>query len=310
MPVIGRLAPSPTGHLHLGHARSFLIAWWSVRSQGGSIVLRIEDLDTQRSRPEFIDDCIRDLEWLGLDWDVGPRLQSNGLEQILAAAAQLERDGFTYPCVCTRGDLRASQSAPQEGVDELCYPGTCRGKYSSRERAARETGKAASLRFKVPPGRVTVCDGFSGDHEFDVSTDVGDFPVLRRDGAPAYQLAVVVDDARDGVTEVVRGDDLLASAARQQLLYEALKLKTPTWLHIPLVTDSGGRRLAKRADDISVWQLRQQGVDVRAIVRWVAGSIGCKYDGLLPAKEISSLFRWENIPQQRVCVSSETFSRA
>jgi glutamyl-tRNA synthetase len=237
-------------------------------------------------------------------------MQSEGLERILAAAAQLECNGFTYPCVCSRSDLKASQSAPQEGVEELRYPGICRGKYSSREQAMRDTGKPAAARFEVAPGLVRVIDEFSGRHDFDISTDVGDFPVLRRDGSPAYQLAVVVDDARDGVTEVVRGDDLLASAARQQLLYAALRLENPRWLHVPLVTDCAGRRLAKRADDISVRQLREQGVDVRAIVRWVAGSIGCHYDALVPAKDITPLFRWESIPHQRVSISAGSFSRA
>ncbi len=305
MSVVGRLAPSPTGHLHLGHARSFLVAWWSVRSQLGKIVLRIEDLDTQRSRPEFIDDCIRDLEWLGLDWDAGPRRQSAGLNEILAVADKLYHRGLTYPCVCSRGDLKASVSAPQEGVDEPRYPGTCRGRFSSREQAMRESGKGAAMRFAVEPGRVSVLDTLSGQRDFDVSADVGDFPVLRRNASPAYQLAVVVDDARDGVTEVVRGDDLLPSAARQQLLYDALGLEIPRWVHLPLVTDESGRRLAKRADDVSLRRMRAQGVDPRAVVKWVAGSIGCQFEGILPAREVTALFRLATIPKQRVSVAAQ-----
>lgn len=304
MPVIGRLAPSPTGHLHLGHARSFLIAWWSARSQQGRIVLRIEDLDTQRTREDLIDDCVRDLEWLGLDWDVGPRRQSEGLTRILAAAEMLQQRGLTYPCICSRGDLKASLSAPQEGVEELRYSGRCRGRFASLEQAVRESGKAAALRFAVEPGLIAVVDALSGKHDFDVSADVGDFPVLRRDASPAYQLAVVVDDAQDGVTEVVRGDDLLPSAARQQLLYDALGLEIPRWVHLPLVTDKNGRRLAKRADDLSLRQLRAQGVDPRVVVKWVASSIGCQFEGVAPSKEVTPLFQLGRIPKRRVSVSA------
>jgi len=310
MPVVGRLAPSPTGHLHLGHARSFLVAWWSARTQNGQVVLRIEDLDSERNRPDLIDDCIRDLEWLGLDWDVGPRKQSEGLDEILAASETLNERGYLYPCVCSRGDLKAVLSAPQEGVEELCYPGTCRGRFSSRDQAERETGKAAAMRFSVRPGPISVLDAFSGKHDFDVSANVGDFPVFRRDASPAYQLAVVVDDARDGVTEVVRGDDLLPSAARQQLLYEALGLKLPRWVHLPLVTDQSGRRLAKRADDVSLRQMRERGVDSRSIVKWVAASIGCTYEGIALVEDIVPLFRLEHIPKTRVSVSADDFDSA
>jgi len=305
MAVVGRLAPSPTGHLHLGHARSFLIAWWSARSQGGRLVLRIEDLDTPRVHPALADDCVRDLEWLGLDWDVGPRKQSDGLEAIVAAAERLHRMGLTYPCICSRGDLKAAAGAPQEGVEEVRYAGTCRGKFTSRDQASTASGKQAAMRFAVKYGLTVVNDAFCGRHEFDISTNVGDFPVLRRDGSPAYQLAVVVDDASDGVTEVVRGDDLLPSAARQQLLYDALGLPIPRWVHIPLVTDSGGRRLAKRADDLSLRQLRERGLDPKAIVRWVAGSIGCPCEGLPDVREVTSLFRLQTIPRSRVATATE-----
>jgi len=310
MSVVGRLAPSPTGHLHLGHARSFLIAWWSARSQGGRIVLRIEDLDAERNRPELIDDCMRDLEWLGLDWDQGPRKQSEGVHEILAAAERLHALGLTYPCVCSRSDLKAAASAPQEGVEEWRYPGTCRGRFSSREQARAKGGKASAMRFSVNPGSVTVLDSLCGKHSFDIFTEVGDFPVLRRDGSPAYQLAVVVDDARDGVTEVIRGDDLLPSAARQQLLYQALGLEIPRWMHLPLVTDRDGRRLAKRADDVSLQRLRALGVDARAIVKWAAISIGCVFGGLLSPDQITALFRFEKIGRDRIGVSADSFAPA
>ncbi len=307
MSVVGRLAPSPTGHLHLGHARSFLLAWWSARSQGGRVVLRIEDLDVERCRPEYINDCERDLEWLGLDWDVGPRLQSDGLEEILAAANRLVEEGFAYPCVCTRGDIKASSTAPHEGETEWRYPGTCRGFYQSRSEAAAQSGRPAALRFRVEPGLVTVNDAVAGARTFDVFSDVGDFPILRRNESPAYQLAVVVDDARDGVTEVLRGDDLLASGARQQLLYRALDLPVPRWVHVPLVADDQGRRLAKRADDFSLHDLRLRGVDPRKLVAWVAKSVGCACDDTATAHEILPLFQLERLPKQRVSASPSDF---
>jgi len=306
MTVVGRLAPSPTGRLHIGHARSFLLAWWSARSQSGRIVLRIEDLDTQRIRPELIDDCVRDLEWLGLDWDVGPRLQSSGLEAILAAAEKLNREGLAYPCVCSRADVKSSANAPQEGVEEWRYSGTCRGLYRNRADAIARSGKLSALRFTVEPGLVAVLDSFAGVHSFDVCKEVGDFPILRRDESPAYQLAVVVDDARDGVTEVLRGDDLLSSAARQQLLYRALDLNVPRWIHVPLVANAEGRRLAKRADDVSLNELRQRGVDPRALVAWVAGSIGCNFGRFVTVAEVVKEFHLEGISKARISVTPET----
>jgi glutamyl-tRNA synthetase len=271
------------------------------------VVLRIEDLDVERCRREFIDDCVRDLEWLGLDWDGRPRLQSDGLEQILAAANMLAEKGFAYPCVCTRGDIKASSTAPQEGEAEWRYPGTCRGLYGSRNEAEVHSGKPAALRFQVEPSLVTVNDAFAGTQTFDVFATVGDFPILRRNDSPSYQLAVVVDDASDGVTEVLRGDDLLPSAARQQLLYRALDLPTPRWVHVPLVTNDQGRRLAKRADDFSLHELRQCGLDPRALVKWVAESIGCSFETLPTAQEVLDVFQLDKIPAKQVAVSRSSF---
>lgn len=303
-PVVGRLAPSPTGYLHLGHARTFLLAWWSARSQNGKIVLRIEDLDTQRSQRHFIDSCCEDLEWLGMDWDTGPRLQSQGLERILATAAELEKQGYAFPCICTRGDVLASQSAPHIGDHEPRYPGTCRGRFGTLRDANRLSGAKAYLRFKVSPGLVTVQDRVAGTHVLNVAEDVGDFPITRRDQSPAYQLAVVVDDIHDGVTEVYRGDDLLASAARQQLLYNALGKRVPQWIHVPLVTDSSSRRLAKRADDVSLRQLREKGISPATIVRWVAQSAGFGEHPLSSARDGVGLYRDERIPTAPVCAPS------
>jgi len=285
-PVTGRLAPSPTGLLHLGHARSFLLAWWHARSRGGRVLLRLEDLDGPRVRPGMTDAALRDLEWLGLDWDGTPLLQSRGRERFAAAVAQLGAAGLTYPCTCTRGDLRAAMSAPQQGEQEPRYPGTCRGRFATLEAAAAATGREPGLRLRVPAGPIALVDGFVGPFCHDVAAEVGDFLICRRDGTPAYQLAVVVDDAASGVTEVVRGDDLLPSTPRQWLLQRALGLPSPAWFHVPLVVDATGRRLAKRADDLGLATLRAGGTDPRAIVAWAARSAGIP--GLEPGDRVTA----------------------
>lgn len=300
--VVGRLAPSPTGKLHLGHARSFLLAWWSARAQFGKVRLRLEDLDGERARPEYVDACKRDLEWLGLDWDGEPRVQSTGLANIVAAARALERRGLAYPCVCTRGDLRAAASAPQAGTTELRYPGTCRDRDWSAHGLQDAPRSSAALRFRVDAGKVTVLDAFAGAKDFDVAQEVGDFVILRRDEIPSYQLAVVVDDAEDEVTEVVRGDDLLPSAARQLLLERALGLETKRYVHVPLVTDCAGRRLAKRADDLGLSTLREAGVDPRAIVGWVARASGFGTVERAWPGELVGAFTWANVPKEPVPV--------
>jgi glutamyl-tRNA synthetase len=306
--VVGRLAPSPTGHLHLGHARSFLVAWWHARARGGRIVLRIEDLDVERVKPGMIDETLRDLEWLGLDWDGEPWLQSRGLAAIQAAAESLVARGQAYPCVCTRAEIEAAQSAPHGPDAAGRYPGTCRGKYTSLAAAEHATGRKAALRFVVPPGPVTIADGVLGEHTFDVSRDAGDFPILRRAGAPAYQLAVVVDDARQGVTEVVRGADLVDSAARQKLLQQALALESPRWWHIPLVVDATGRRFAKRSDDIALARLRASGIDARAVVAWVARRSGIADAEHGSAAEFAPRFAMSRLPHEPVVVTAEAFA--
>jgi glutamyl-tRNA synthetase len=271
---VGRLAPSPTGLLHLGHARTFLVAWWRARNLGGRLLMRLEDLDGPRAKPEFAEAALRDLAWLGLDWDGPDYVQSTGLAEIAAAAADLEQRGLAYACVCSRSDVRSIQSAPQLGDVEPRYVGTCRGKFASVAQAEAETGRPTGLRLRVPQGSVTVKDELLGERSFDVQAEVGDFLIAKRDRAPAYQLAVVVDDARQGVTEVVRGEDLFASAARQRLLQQALVLPEVRYVHVPLVLDETGRRLAKREDDLSLRALREGGTDPRAIVAWAAKSCG------------------------------------
>jgi glutamyl-tRNA synthetase len=273
-PIVGRLAPSPTGHLHLGHARTFLLAWWHLRARGGRVLLRIEDLDRARVRPELIDECRRDLEWLGLDWDGEALLQSQDTGPMEAALERLLADGRAYACTCSRREIEAARSAPHADQGELRYPGTCRGRWPSPEAAERATGAPAGLRLAVAPGAVTLQDGLVGSFTHDVAAEVGDFLLARRDGVHAYQLAVVVDDARTGVTEVLRGDDLLPSATRQWHLLRALGLTPPRWFHVPLVVDESGRRLAKRDADLALAALRERGVDPRAVVEWVARGIG------------------------------------
>ena len=297
---VGRLAPSPTGLLHLGHARTFLLAWWHVRSRGGRILLRLEDLDAPRVAPYVRGTAEHDLAWLGLDWDGPPLVQSEGSERFRVATGELEHRGLAYACVCTRGDLRTAQSAPQQGVPELRYPGTCRGRFSSLAAAREQTGKTAGLRFRVPEGTVQVVDGFAPPLACDVEAEVGDFLIAKRDGSPAYQLAVTVDDAYQGVTEVLRGDDLLPSAARQWHLQRALGLPHPAWFHVPLVVDDRGRRLAKRADDLSLAALRAEGVDPRAIVGWAARSSGQPVEDRIEARDLVARFELDRVPHDPV----------
>ena len=272
--VVGRLAPSPTGRLHLGHARTFLLAWWSVRSRGGRLWLRIEDLDRSRVKPGMVDECLRDLEWLGLDWDGEPLLQSADGSRYAAALEQLRASGAAYPCTCSRRDLELALGAPHAEDGERRYPGTCRGRFASPEEAERRSGSPAGMRLRVPDGELEIHDGIAGDVRVDVQREVGDFLLARRDGAFAYQLVVVVDDAYQGVTEVLRGSDLLASAARQEHVARALGVPSAAWFHVPLVVDEHGRRLAKRRDDLALSELRAAGVDPRAIVSWAARSTG------------------------------------
>jgi glutamyl-tRNA synthetase len=303
---VGRLAPSPTGKLHLGHARTFLLAWWHARSRGGKIVMRMEDLDIPRAVPGVADAILRDLEWLGLDWDGPVVTQSSRLEPMRAAARTLAESGQAYPCVCTRGDVLSALGAPQTGAEEPRYPDTCRGRYASVEEAERISGKPAALRFVVPKGMKTFVDHVVGRFATDVEKNVGDFVIARKGGIPAYQLAVVMDDAAEGVTEIVRGDDLLPSTARQRLLQDALGLPHAATWHVPLVTDATGRRLAKRADDLSLAELGARGADPRAIVAWAARTAGVPGVEFALAREITPLFTMTRLPKAQVSITTTT----
>ncbi len=303
-PVVGRLAPSPTGRLHLGHAHSFLLAWWSARAQGGRIVLRFEDLDTARVRPGAVDDALRDLEWLGLDWDGAPVLQSERTDAMRAAADGLLERGIAYPCTCSRQDIRRALSAPHADDGELRYPGTCRD-----ARSDATTDVPAGVRLRVAPGTVRVDDAFVGAQEFDVAADVGDFLIARRDGVFAYQLAVVVDDHEQGVTEVVRADDLLSSTPRQKLLQAALGFANPRWLHVPLVVDAEGRRLSKRDGDLALTELRTAGVSGAAVARWVAETAGLPAASVERTSDGVTNFAWSAVPRDPVRLTRDALAR-
>jgi glutamyl-tRNA synthetase len=295
--------------LHLGHARTFLFTWWHAKKTGCSLALRIEDLDGPRVQPEFVSAALRDLEWLGLDWDGSPSLQSHGLERLNAAVERLLAEGRAYPCVCTRGDLRQAQSAPQQGDSEPRYPGTCRGRYASLEEARNKSGREPGVRLLVAEGTVTVHDELGGDFSGDVAAEVGDFLIARRGGLPAYQLAVVADDDAQGVTDIVRGDDLLPSTLRQWHVRRALSLGDPLYFHVPLVVDESGRRLAKRELDLSLFELRERGADPRAIVAWAAASAGLRVPPRVSAAEVLPSFDWALLPREPLPLS-EAFVRA
>ncbi|MGC8642218.1 MAG: tRNA glutamyl-Q(34) synthetase GluQRS [Isosphaeraceae bacterium] len=270
--VIGRLAPSPTGGLHLGHARTFLIAWLAARQAGGSILLRIEDLDASRVRAGATDQAIADLKWLGLDWDSGPFVQSERGHVYAEALNRLKAAELVYPCTCTRAEIERAASAPHAEEEGPTYPGTCSGR--SVADAARLGDRPFAWRFRVRPGTVGWDDLFRGAARGEPKRLGGDFPIGRNGLGASYQLAVVVDDALMGVNQVIRGDDLVLSTPRQILLHQALGWKPPCFGHVPLAVTPDGRRLAKRDGSIKLATLREQGVDPRRLVGALARSCG------------------------------------
>jgi len=276
--VRGRFAPTPTGPMHLGNARTALLAWLSARSAGGDLLMRVEDADRLRTRPGLEARILDELRWLGLDWDEGPDLpgacgpyrQSERAARYQEALDRLRQAGLIYPCFCSRAEIAAAAQAPHGPGDEgPRYPGTCAG-LGADEIRRRSGSRPPAWRFRVAPGAVAFSDRIHGPQAIDAAEDAGDFVVMRADGVAAYQLAVVVDDAAMGVTEVVRGDDLLRSTARQLLLYRALSAAAPTFAHVPLVVGEDGERLAKRHSALSVGELRERGADPRAVVGLLA----------------------------------------
>lgn len=271
--VKGRFAPSPTGRMHAGNVYAALMAWLIVKSQGGSIVLRIEDLDRERSRACFVDAVMRDFESLGLYWDEGPYYQHDRDDAYEEAFRALEDRGLVYPCFCSRADLHAA-SAPHRG-EKLVYPGTCRG-LTDDERAERAKDKLPAMRLAVDGRIVGLVDQIQGPYEQNLAEDCGDFLVKRSDGAFAYQLAVVVDDAAQGITSVVRGVDLLPSTPQQIYLQQLLGYGQPDYAHIPLLVAERNRRLSKRDHDAALDYLMERYKTPQAIIghiAWVTGVV-------------------------------------
>jgi glutamyl-tRNA synthetase len=260
----GRLAPSPTGFLHLGHARTFWAAQQRARLNGGDLILRNDDLDSTRYKMEFVTQMLEDLRWFGFEWSEGPDIggpfapynQSERMDFYRVALEKLRAGNFIYPCTCSRKDILAAARAPHANDDEEpIYPGTCRNNAKLKIK-----NEKFSWRFRVPDGEIiSFHDGNCGGQKFVAGKDFGDFVVWRGDGVPAYQLACVADDAAMQITEVVRGADLLVSTARQILLYRALDWRPPDFFHCELLRDGAGQRLAKRHDSLSLRTLRGQG---------------------------------------------------
>lgn len=297
--VTGRFAPSPSGRMHLGNVYAALMAWLSVRSQGGRMVLRIEDLDDRCRRGRWDALLIEDLEWLGLDWDEGPVYQSDRLDRYERAFEALRAQGLLYPCFCSRAELHAA-SAPHASDGTPIYAGTCRG-LSAEDAARRRAERPGAWRLRVPSaddprGDVAFTDRVYGPQHETLARDCGDFLVRRSDGVFAYQLAVCVDDAEMGVNEVVRGRDLLGSSARQMYLQDLLDLPHPAYAHVPLLVTADGRRLSKRERDCDLGELRARFGTPEALLGMVAHAAGIAPDARpRSAGDLVELFSWEAV---------------
>jgi glutamyl-tRNA synthetase len=300
---VGRLAPSPTGAQHVGNARTYLIAWLAARSCGGKVALRIEDIDSPRVKTGAMEQALVDLCWLGLDWDGGPVIQTERLELYQAALRQLQERELVYPCTCSRGDIEAAASAPHAEHEGPVYPGTC--SWRTTADAAQITDRPYSWRFRVTDSP-TFTDGFLGEVKIDLRQVGGDFVVWKSSHTPAYQLAVVVDDADQHITEVIRGDDLVPSTPRQLLLYQALQLPPPQFTHVPLVVGPDGRRLAKRHGDTRLASLREAGISPEALLGLLAWSCGW-IEQITPIslRELLPQFRLQSIPRQPFVLTPE-----
>ncbi len=299
--LTGRFAPSPSGRMHLGNVFSALLAWLSVRSRSGRMLLRIEDLDPDRCRPEYIETLKRDLDWLGLDWDEEQMPQSGRADAYRAEFEKLCALGLVYPCYCSRAELHAA-SAPHASDGNVIYAGTCRG-LTAAERAAK-TRKPA-WRVTVPDAVITAQDGLQGDYAENLARGCGDFIVRRSDGVYAYQLAVVTDDAAGGVTEVVRGRDLLNSVPRQMWLQETLGFPTPAYYHVPLLLAPDGRRLSKREKSLDLGALREL-CTPEELIGTLAFLAGLQPEPVpaAPAALVSG-FAWKNVRSDNVVIHSE-----
>ena len=313
MTVRSRFAPSPTGELHLGNARTALLAWLHVRSAGGRFVMRVEDLDEGRVREHHLTGQLEDLRWLGLDWDEGPDVggrwgpyrQSERRERYEAALERLRAKGLLYECFCSRREIARAASAPHETSDEgPIYPGTCRN-LSPAEAAERRAARAPALRFRVPAEAVHFVDELQGAQQVLPREQLGDFVVSRSDGVPAYQLAVVVDDIEMKITHVVRGADLLISTARQLLIYSALGAPPPDWIHVPLLLGPDGERLSKRHGATSLSELRAAGVAPTEVVGWLAATCGLAAPGqACSPSDLLAGFRLHDVPRENTQVAA------
>ena len=294
--LVGRFAPTPSGRMHLGNVFAAMVAWLSVRSRGGALVLRMEDLDTQRTSDEYAETLRQDLKWLGLDWDLETAPQSKRSNIYDHYFEVLREKGLLYPCYCTRSQLH-SVNAPHLSDGTYVYPGTCRN-LTAEERAAFD--RSPSWRLEVPDRVWQFTDLCQGAYQQNLATDCGDFVVRRADNVYVYQLAVTVDDGEAGVTEVVRGMDLLSSAPRQMYLQELLGFPHPTYGHVPMLMSPDGRRLSKRDKDLDLGVLRQN-MRPEALLGILASSAGIIDRNVsISAAELSREFKWENLRKEDI----------
>lgn len=302
--AVGRFAPSPSGRMHLGNVMTALLAWCSVRSAHGRMLLRIEDLDPDRCRPEYAEQLKDDLRWLGLNWDEEAQRQS---ERSAIYGRQLEklRDlGLVYPCYCTRSELHAA-SAPHAGDGRFIYAGTCRSLTDAQRAAMRRT---PAMRLIVPDAVYALTDGVQGDFAENLARDCGDFLVRRSDGVYAYQLAVVTDDGTEGVSQIVRGADLLSSTPRQLYLQELLGFARPDYFHAPLLIAPDGRRLSKRERDCDLGALRGR-MTAESLIGRLAQLCGLtETDAPISAQELASVFDWKKVKTGPITVLPEYFA--
>lgn len=290
--VTGRFAPSPTGRMHLGNVFCALLSWLSARSQGGRWLLRIEDIDPQRSRQAYADLLMDDLQWLGLDWDDEPVYQSHRTDIYEHYFQLLCQQGLTYPCYCTRADLLATQ-APHESDGRVVYPGTCRHR-------PLQPNRPAAIRLQVPNRIITFTDGHYGLQSVNLAEHVGDFVIRRKDGAWAYQLAVVVDDALMGVTQVVRGRDLLLSSPQQLYIAQLLNFPSPHFIHLPLLCNATGQRLSKRDQSLDMACLRQR-YTASELIGMLAHLAGLQPSPFpVTPQELIAHFSWDKVPCENI----------
>jgi len=302
-----RLAPSPTGALHLGNARTFLINWALARQNGWRIMMRIEDLDGPRIKQGAAEHAMDTLAWLGIDWDEGPTYQLHDLSRYHAALQRLADAGLIYPCRCTRKEIVEAQSAPHGDSHDLRYPGTCQPDAPTPTTYVADDTDGRAWRVRVPEGEIAFEDAFAGRQSVDVQQTVGDFVVASKAGLPAYQLAVVVDDHDQGVTHVVRADDLITSTPRQMLLYRMLGLgDPPAYVHVPLVLGEDGHRLAKRHGDTRVSTYRERDVAPQRVVGLLASWCGIGDErGELSAAEFADAFDLSRLPRESVTFTAD-----